>query len=502
MHDVVELAGTGVLAVDGDREVVDANGRARDLLETDPVDSPLHEHLPAAVIDGIEDEGAAVRGTEAEFFPAQERWLEVRTALDGNGGYVYLYDVTEWSRREQELGRRRDELKLLSRLNGLVQDLVAALVGATTQEEIEAAIVERLAATDVFDVAWIAAWGSDDGLDVAAVAGDHTDIVDHLAAPGAPSPERTVLGSGDVAVIREVANSENVPASVRRDAFAHGIQAAAAVPLAYGDTLYGAIGVYTVRPGALAEPGLMGLETLGNVGGFAINATRNRQTLRSATRRELELGFEAEDSVLAGLTTGNDWRVAVEGTAQPEVDRLLCYVGVTAEDVAAFEAAADDHEGTDRVRRLGDRDDGAMYELGLGEESPLLALVDRGGTIQSAAAGDGTLTVTVHVSPATDIRDLVDSLAVDFASVALLAKRTTEAVTGDVADVSTVFADDLTDRQRVALQTAFRGGYFESPRDSTAEELAESIGVSSPTFHHHLRAAHRKLLDALLDDER
>lgn len=501
MHDAIEGAGEGVLAVDAEQEVVEANDRAEALLDADPVGDSLGDVLPATVVASIED-GATDGDAVEEFFPAQERWLEVRAALEGDRGYVYLYDVTEWARREQELGRRQDELQLLSRLNNLVQDLVAALVGATTQEEIEAAIVDRLAATDVFALAWIATWGSDEGLDVAAVAGDHTDLVEHLAAPGAPSPERAVLGAGEVAVVHEVANSENVPASVRRDAFAHGIQAAAAVPLAYGDTVYGAVGVYTNRPGALAEPGLMGLETLGKVGGFAINATRNRQTLRSATRRELELGFEADDSVLAGLTTGRDWRIVVEGTAQPAVDRLLCYVGVEAEDIAAIQAAAEDHSGTDRVRLVGEREDGAVLELGLGDDSPLLALVDRGGTIQAAEAADGTLTVTVHVSPATDIRDLVDSLAVDFPSVALLAKRTTEAVTGDIADVSTVFADDLTDRQRVALRTAYRGGYFESPRDSTAEELAESIGVSSPTFHHHLRAAHRKLLDALLAEER
>jgi predicted DNA binding protein len=521
MHEVVDRAGEGVLAVGEDWRVSDANRRARELLETDPVGASIDDLLPGGIAtrlrevrasparcgpaaveerDGPAEGGGALRG-EAEFFPTQERWLEVRADLAGEPGFVYLYDVTEWVRREQELGRRRDELQLLSRLNSLVQDLVAALVGATTREEIEDAIVEQLAATDVFALAWIATWGSDEGLEVAAVASDHTDLVDHLAAPDTPSPERAVLRTGNGAVIPEVANSENVPASVRRDAFAHGIQSAAAVPIGYGDTVFGALGVYAVRPGALAEPGLMGLETLGEVGGFAINATRNRQTLRSATSRELELGFESPDSVLADLATGSGRTIAVEGTAQPAVDRLLCYVSVTAEDTDAVVAAATDHEHTDRVRQVGERDGGVLLELGLGEASPLVTLVDHGGTIQAATAADGTLTVVVQVSPATEVRDLVDALAVDCPSVALLAKRTTEAVAGDVADLSSVFADELTDRQRVALRTAYRGGYFESPRESTAEELAESIGVSSPTFHHHLRAAHRKLFDELFADQ-
>jgi len=35
---------------------------------------------------------------------------------------------------------------------------------------------------------------------------------------------------------------------------------------------------------------------------------------------------------------------------------------------------------------------------------------------------------------------------------------------------------------------------------STAEELADSIGVSSPTLHNHLRKAQQKLLTAYFDE--
>jgi hypothetical protein len=48
---------------------------------------------------------------------------------------------------------------------------------------------------------------------------------------------------------------------------------------------------------------------------------------------------------------------------------------------------------------------------------------------------------------------------------------------------------------------AYHGGYFESPRDSTAEELAAGLGISSPTLHYHLRAAQWKLVDAFLDED-
>jgi predicted DNA binding protein len=57
----------------------------------------------------------------------------------------------------------------------------------------------------------------------------------------------------------------------------------------------------------------------------------------------------------------------------------------------------------------------------------------------------------------------------------------------------------LTDRQRTALETAYYAGYFEWPRGTTAEELADVMDVAGPTFHQHLRAAHRNLLDRLVE---
>ena len=51
------------------------------------------------------------------------------------------------------------------------------------------------------------------------------------------------------------------------------------------------------------------------------------------------------------------------------------------------------------------------------------------------------------------------------------------------------------------LQAAYHSGYFEWPRGTTAEELADSLGVSAPTLHNHLRKAQGKLLTAFFAEE-
>lgn len=58
-------------------------------------------------------------------------------------------------------------------------------------------------------------------------------------------------------------------------------------------------------------------------------------------------------------------------------------------------------------------------------------------------------------------------------------------------------SDGLSPRQREAFQLARARGYYEYPRDITAQELAEEFGVSRTTFVEHLRKAERELLTGI-----
>jgi predicted DNA binding protein len=63
--------------------------------------------------------------------------------------------------------------------------------------------------------------------------------------------------------------------------------------------------------------------------------------------------------------------------------------------------------------------------------------------------------------------------------------------------VSDERGETLTEKQLAALRAAHAGGYYDWPRrGSSAQELADALGVASATYHQHLRAAERKLVDA------
>ena len=50
------------------------------------------------------------------------------------------------------------------------------------------------------------------------------------------------------------------------------------------------------------------------------------------------------------------------------------------------------------------------------------------------------------------------------------------------------------------IQTAYYSGFFESPRESTGEEVAETLGISPPAFYQHSRTVQRKLFSTLFDE--
>lgn len=57
--------------------------------------------------------------------------------------------------------------------------------------------------------------------------------------------------------------------------------------------------------------------------------------------------------------------------------------------------------------------------------------------------------------------------------------------------------DELTRRQRAALGAAYHAGFYEWPRETTAESVSDSLSIAPATFSQHLRKAEKKVFDEL-----
>lgn len=541
MGAVLDNVTDGVLVVDADWRVTTANAVAADLLECDAralVGTDVRDAFPRSAAAtfheefGDEDPEPAEIGFE-EYFPELDVWLDVRTVVTGEALAVYLRDVTDRKHLEREFEDRERELAQLDRNNAIIQQIIRDLVGATTREEIEQMVCERLATTDLYEFTWIGE------LDVAGdlfvrrtAAGEYDGILDLVIEGGtdaAPSgsdaeptssgsdaagsdsdpagPEHEAVRTGETQVVEELVDDESVPEPVRREAFARGLQSSIAVPLRYGDTTYGILGVYATRPDAFSQREQESLETLGVATGFAINAARQRNLLLSDTVVELAFRVTDPDAFLAAASAQLDCRLVVEGTVPFDAGSLLCYVRV--EDAAPGDLLelAGDRTGVDAGRVVretsGDAGDdaGGLVEVTMSGGSPALVLVERGATVRTAEFDRGTGQVVAEIGLGEDVREVVAAVGEAFPGSELLSKRERERAVETAQEFRSTLHDRLTDRQRTALRTAYYGGYFESPRDSTAEELAEGLGVTSPTLHYHLRAGQRKLLDAFFAEE-
>jgi HTH-type transcriptional regulator, bacterioopsin transcriptional activator and related proteins len=87
-----------------------------------------------------------------------------------------------------------------------------------------------------------------------------------------------------------------------------------------------------------------------------------------------------------------------------------------------------------------------------------------------------------------------------FDSSELVSRQTVERPVNTRGQFRDALDRRLTDRQRTALMAAYHGGYFDWPRGSTGKELAESLDISAPTLHKHLRLAEKKFLSTVFEE--
>ncbi|WP_159904983.1 helix-turn-helix domain-containing protein [Salinirussus salinus] len=60
---------------------------------------------------------------------------------------------------------------------------------------------------------------------------------------------------------------------------------------------------------------------------------------------------------------------------------------------------------------------------------------------------------------------------------------------------------ELTDKQREALVAAYERGYFDSPRATSLEAVADALGITQQSLSSRLRRGHRRLIAATLVQE-
>lgn len=383
------------------------------------------------------------------------------------------------------------------RFEAAVEAVVAvgdALTGATTREAVAAAVCEALADSAAYETAWLARPTADGVAVTAAAGGDGTPFG---GGDDAPLVE-TVLDDGEPRFTDDV-HGDDAFAGLRDHAEAAGVRGAGVVPVTDGEAAQSVLGVGASAGGVGGRERDL-LADLGRRVGRAIALAEQRRLLLADT--VVEVAFEVgEASLFARAAAEHDCSFAFEGVV-PGDDRSLVFF-LTLEDAApdAVLSWAGDRDAVVDSRLVRDRGDDALVEVVLSGGDLATALAAHGATVRGLTADPAGERVVAEVAPDADVRALAAGLSGAFPGLSLASKRERERADEPSTAFRASLHDALTDKQAAVLRAAFHAGYFEWPRGSTAEELADAIGVTSPTLHNHLRRAQQKLLTAFFDDD-
>jgi PAS domain S-box-containing protein len=410
-----------------------------------------------------------------------------------------LRDITERVERERQLEVQRDELAHLNHINRLVREVNLAIVGADTPNEVLSGVCRRLVAADVYQHALVATETAGGRFEVAAASGLTAGAAEAVVA--AFERELTAAGRRATSVIAPT------PAAVRStvDADVFGC-----FPLAYGETVHGVLVIGADRSGE--TPVLVGeeqhlLDDLGTTVGKAITAVTARRLLHADEVVTLEFTVDDADDVFNELSRRVDARVTVTALVPIADGRHACYLTVDGSDVTDewdAETLCEAVESLDGVGacRVISADDDIQLEVHA-DSSPALALEAQGTHVRTVTSTNGQGTLVVEVPAESNVRNLVSGLVADYPQTRLVRKLTERRSTTRAGYVGGGLSttDDatrsLTEKQLAALRAAYAGGYYDWPRrGSSAQELAEALGVAPATYHQHLRAAEGKLVGA------
>lgn len=150
---------------------------------------------------------------------------------------------------------------------------------------------------------------------------------------------------------------------------------------------------------------------------------------------------------------------------------------------------------------LNEYGDGGLFEFIVSGNCPAYRLAELGALPRTVEGIDGRGRIVVEIPPRYDPPAVTESFLEEYPDFDLIAKRTKDAHTSMLtpSTFQQSLLNELTDRQREALRTAFEMGYYEWPRDCTGQDVADELGITSATFSEHIFAAERKILTFMFE---
>ncbi|WP_114578770.1 bacterio-opsin activator domain-containing protein [Saliphagus sp. LR7] len=448
--------------------------------------------IPIVVLTGLDD-------TEVGINAIQRGAHEYLVKGDLTEGLLVrsIHHALERVRATAERARRREQLESLNRLNRIVQDITNAAIRTRTRDELERVVCDRLVADDGYRFAWIGEVDRGTNRITPRISAGVEEPPAMISKPTDDESEEVPKRALETEAVRVVTDLE---AGLDNEVSAgETARSMVAIPISYEELQYGVVCIHAADPDPFTDPEIRSLERLGDIIGHAIAAIERREALMSDAVLELEFKGEGIVGGLIPLAERSDTRIDIRRFVDID-ERVLAYGTVEGVPRDRVRAAIEEGEDISDMRVLRGDDESFEVELVMrGRQDFFGTITSYGGRVKSATFADGEFRFVTQFPQGRDTRQLIEVIREQYPSAEFLAQRTSQQSDEDVAGIESPF-QALTDRQRTVLETAYLAGYFDWPRTSSGEDVAERLGISAATFSEHLRAAERKLFAGIVDE--
>ncbi|WP_265110618.1 helix-turn-helix domain-containing protein [Halosolutus halophilus] len=520
-HRICDASPIGIAVVDSSHSIVFANDRLAEILGRSPeeITSRAHgdpdwnifeEHGDPITEDDhpvtrVFRTGEPVWGLRHGITlpDGTERWLSSNSAPiqadDGTieGVVVGVEDISELRYQKTRLESQRAELMRLHRVNRVIRGVAKTMIEERTREDIENAICDLIARSEPYLFAVLGQFSSSyTEFTPHATGGIGEDYLDELLNnPDAPpldqGPGAMAAKTGHVQVVQNITELpyEHWEKAAEKNRF----HSYASVPLVYEETVFGVLGVYAQQPIVFDDDEQELLQELGEMIGYALYTIEATEKLRN--EQLVELTFRSEALARPFVERGGEaLQMDGNGTVELEDGTFLQYYtvnGIATQDaVEVFSELA-----TEDVRLLSTTEESFELEVHTTAESLVSQLPTFDGEITSAEIEDGVLYFDLQLPRTADRESMTARVQALYPDLELDGER----LVFTPRTFRHLLESQLTDRQLTAMKVAYLAGYFEQPRQSTGEDLAEKMGVTTTTFHRHLRNAEERIAQELFD---
>ncbi len=406
--------------------------------------------------------------------------------------------------KQTQLDQQSESLDRIRRLSDLTRELTSGLTEAESREGIFRTVCERLVTFSPYQFAWFGARDATGAVVPKAAVGSDGSSLNTFEQPYIDEP----TDHGTVSrVLRE--RTPQVDNALHKDppfepwreaAIQHGYRAYISIPVIYQGTLYGIVSVFASEADTFDSLEVSVLQELGGIVGYALNADERRQSFVSEQSTELEFAVHDRSESLFALATDVGGVFTLENLIERPDGKTTMFFATSGANATEVMAWAEDQSSVTEIRLLTDREEECLFECVLDESTVWSQLLQRGGMVREATATPETTQIVIRIPRTAEPRAFEMVLQERFGAVDLVARQEYNEPILTAEQFEAEYNNQLTERQREVLQTAYYAGFFEWPREINAGELADILGIAQPTVSRHLRTTERELLSMVYDD--